>query len=432
MKLLKNIIDIDLKCESGEHMLINALNGLVDVIREKEYALIHDAMEENSIHILEENELLFSKMVERGYIVSDDYDEEQVRGDIISKLKIGQERQCQKSKNAIFILTYDCNFSCPYCYEQDVASKRVLTREQIDQIFKIYDNEIERISFFGGEPLLPDNRESIEYIISKAPNASYGVITNGYYLEEFFELFKQLNWNNIQVTLDGEKEIHDKTRILKNGQETFDKIMSGIKLYAENKIPVRIRMNVHQNNIDSCLRLKKELEKEAWSEYLQFEMQEVFQIGQATKKQLSELMLRDDMASKKKNEILRTMGVISKFLYTGERIRPIIKACNAEGLRRFFDPEGNVYSCILAVGDVKKRIGTYEDVIIYDANSKHRRDITTIPTCRTCKYALFCGGGCSNGVSEHLDAMSTPNCAGIRQEIEETIPYIYKMKLRKK
>lgn len=219
MKLLKNIIDIDLKCESGEHMLINALNGLVDVIREKEYALIHDAMEENSIHILEENELLFSKMIERGYIVSDDYDEEQVRGDIISKLKIGQERQCQKSKNAIFILTYDCNFSCPYCYEQDVASKRVLTREQIDQIFKIYDNEIERISFFGGEPLLPDNRKSIEYIISKAPNASYGVITNGYYLEEFFELFKQLNWNNIQVTLDGEKEIHDKTRILKNGQE---------------------------------------------------------------------------------------------------------------------------------------------------------------------------------------------------------------------
>lgn len=62
-----------------------------------------------------------------------------------------------------------------------------------------------------------------------------------------------------------------------------------------------------------------------------------------------------------------------------------------------FDPFGDVYGCWETVGDTKQRIGRYfpELKIGNDfMESWSKINITNLPKCQKCKYALFCAGGC--------------------------------------
>lgn len=94
---------------------------------------------------------------------------------------------------------------------------------------------------------------------------------------------------------------------------------------------------------------------------------------------------------------------------------------------QFYDPEGDIYNCILAVGQKAKAVGTYFPEFRLKEKSFLTRDITKIEECRTCKNALFCGGGCPNGIPDDWDIYS-PNCYGFCNEVENTIPVIYRLK----
>ena len=60
----------------------------------------------------------------------------------------------------------------------------------------------------------------------------------------------------MRITLDGEKEIHDKRRVLCNGDGTFDVIVSNIKKFSEKGIRVKIRVNIDKENVDAYLKVK--------------------------------------------------------------------------------------------------------------------------------------------------------------------------------
>lgn len=436
MRITKYLIDIDLKCDDGKHLLINGANGFTDVIGAPEYAVLCD-WQKNAVICAEGDQIqeaLFSQMVSRGYIVEDAFDEEAERNRLIQKLVAKTAKKMDSCKNVCIIPTYDCNFSCPYCYEQKVRGTKRMSRAQVDKIFAINGDDIQCISFFGGEPLLPANMEIVNYVISKAPQASYSMITNGYYLEEYFNIFCNLRILNIQVTLDGPREVHNKTRKLKNGNGTFDKIMNGIKLYAEHKIPITVRMNITPANIQSCKVLKEYIYSFPWAEMIKIEMQPVFQVEVNSKNSLIEDMLLEDKKSLHKNELLKRQSPLANLLYNGLPLRPIIKSCDADNLFRYYDPEGNVYSCILAVGNPQKRIGTYGNAsgnYVLESNSMLTRNISTIPDCIKCKYALICGGGCPNAIPDNMDMQSTPNCSYFMNEIKNEIPAIYKLRDKK-
>lgn len=433
MRLTKYLIDIDLLCETGEHLLANGSNGLIDVIDATEYSVFSSWKEKNIIKNCDiiENEKLFLQMVKRGYIVGEDYNEETERIRFIKSLEQKNLKKMNAVRNVCIIPSYNCNFACPYCYESNIVSSKLITKDQIDDIFEIYKDGIDHISFFGGEPLLLGHKQIIKYVISKAPNVVYSAITNGYYLEEYFEIFSTLNISNIQVTLDGTESTHNSTRRLKNGNGTFVKILQGVKLYAENNIPITIRMNVTPDNMQSCFELKKFISSEEWAKNLKFEMQAVFQLNSNLKNELTDKMLDDDFRSLRKNEILRRQGPLGNFLFNNTPLKPIVKGCSADMLCRYFDPEGNVYSCILAIGNPNKRIGVYgghSGEIKFDQSSMLMRSVLSVPECRECSYALFCGGGCANAIPDNLDITKTPNCQGFLSHIKNEIPVIYKLK----
>lgn len=430
MKIIKNLIDIDLKHNDHKHLLINGNNGLADLVSPEEYRFIAKWNTGNCLSLAEsENPLLYSKLLEREYIVSDAYDEDDIRMTICKAIKQRNKIKTEKFCRVHFLLTYACNFACPYCYEQHHRSNSTLSFEQVDRIFEIHNHKLSDIGFFGGEPLLPGNRDVIKYIISKAPDATYSITTNGYYLKDYIDILKHINIVSLQITLDGNREQHDRTRMLANGNGTFDTTIESIKLSLQQGFPTTVRMNATIDNIQACLETKKYIENQNWgNRNLWFNIQPVFQLTHNEHKQLYSKLFIDDVTAVNKNTILKHLPPISNFLYNNVPLRPVIKACDAECYYRFYDPEGNIYSCIASVGDKRKRIGTYWPTLLYEENSFLTRDITTIPKCKTCKYALLCGGGCANAINPENSIMETPNCYTMMYDISVTIPEVYKLK----
>lgn len=261
------------------------------------------------------------------------------------------------------------------------------------------------------------------------PNVRYSAITNGYYLEEYFDLFRTLQISHIQVTLDGLKETHNQKRVFKNGKPTFDKIMTGVELYLNAGIPIKVRMNVDETNYLSCIELRKSL-KDKWSSHesmLFFELFPIFNSSTNVIDELyqSELKIADDSGTdiSELNRYLDNSLPIINHIITGKGFRPLYTFCNAHQSRKFFDPDGLIYSCILSVGQKEKAIGQYFPEFEMFEDSLFERNITTIEKCSKCKYAFLCGGGCALNL-ESGNIMES-NCSYAMYVIHNVLPDVY-------
>lgn len=425
MKFIRNLVVIDIKNDEGDILLVNGINGFLDVVHKKEWAVIEKWMQEDEIiPIGEEERRMYELFEKRQYFLSRE-DEEIKKQQIIKKLK--EHIQQTESDLAWFVLTYRCNFHCSYCYENTVKSEKKMTIEMIDKVFEI-NPELRYIGLFGGEPFLPENRELVEYIFRKAPKAEYYAITNGFYLEEYIDLLQSVCFSNIQVTLDGTEENHNETRFQEKGKPTYDKIISGIRKCLSVDIPVTIRMNLSSENFEDLLREKTIIESTEWGKKVAFEIQPLFQCRKDEENRLYERLMEQDMKGMPgANRMLTKMLPLSNFLYSGVRLRPIIRACDSEGKMRFYDSYGDIYNCILAVGQKTKAVGTYFPKYRLKEKSFLTRDITKIKECQACKNALLCGGGCPNGIPNNEDVYS-PNCYNFCNEVENVIPAIFRLK----
>lgn len=152
----------------------------------------------------------------------------------------------QRALNRLILhLSNDCNLRCVYCYangghyrtERDLMSKEMLDRI-IDVIYREYEH-VDRIQFFGGEPLL--NMELIDHgcrrmreIEQRRGNKiDFGIVVNGTLINDrFIELVKE---HNIVVTVsyDGDPAINDRLRPFPNGKGSSEIILRNIQKLKE-------------------------------------------------------------------------------------------------------------------------------------------------------------------------------------------------------
>lgn len=437
MKFTKYFTKIALNNDNNESLLVHTLYGYIDVLYEFESNVVDKWQNCDNIEPYGTRESdLYKSLIDKKYLIENENEETKYRNNLLSDLRKEHDDRLKNVKNAYFVITYNCNFACPYCFEKDKEdSKKVMTEEMVDRIFEKYDNHLDNICFFGGEPLLLGNKKIIEYIISKAPNAVYSAITNGFFLSEYLDIFSKVKVSYIQVTLDGSKDIHNKTRVLKNGQPTYDRIISGIKLYLENNIPIRIRMNISKDNIDDCLKVRDEITA-SFNEYkdiLYFEMQPIFQTDKRTKSELYEKLLSKDYKKfdteegRHANYILSTNIPLYNFLLSHEPIVPLYCFCDFDYKGIFYDAEGLMYGCILSVGERRKSIGTFYPEYKIKENSMYYRNIETVDKCSKCKYSLLCGGGCANAVIDENGNALISNCSSFLNTLD-SIPTLFKYK----
>lgn len=419
------------------YILINTLNGSVDEIEENEMKLVNKwKCGDYSLLTTEYERSLYEKLKSKSYIVDSKHDEEEKYSKIISLCKDRHTALVHKPSIS-FVLTYACNFACPYCFEKGREMNDLLiTREMVDKVFEIHGGGLESICLYGGEPLLLGNREIIEYIVTKAPDAKYSIITNGFFLEEYLPLLERLDVGSVQVTLDGCGATHDKTRHLRNGLGTYDKIMAGIKKCLDKHINIKIRMNITSSNIDHCIEHREKLINDFsnhWSEStLSFELQPVFQASQSEKKSLEALLLEQTLSEVQRpidyqrNTIINTALPILGLFLSDKALKPMYCHCAAESYARYYDSMGDIYSCIIAVGDSSAAVGRYYPRYSLNKESMLTRNIETIPECSNCNLALLCGGGCAYSALCEKGNVMRPNCYEIGKALSRDIQKVLK------
>lgn len=439
MKLIDSMVLTDVDDESDLGIIINALNGKICVIsgEEKQFIRKWTNLEEITPEGDGEKALL-KELHESGFLVQNKKEEEHIVSHILSICREDHKRIAESRGGVVFVVTYMCNFACPYCYENAVAycNNKILSEEMVDKIFELHHNSIPQIALYGGEPFLPETRKIIEYIISKAPGSVYSATTNGYYLPDYVDLLKKIKVNNIMITLDGTREIHNKTRVLGNGMGTYDQVIKGIEICLSNLIPVKIRMNISEMNMKDCLELREEFIGQYKEEYetgiLSFELQPVFQLSPEKKDKIKEKIyyngIRNQEAPFKYNVITHSVSPILKAFVNNSKkaFKPRYCNCDAESKRLFYDPEGDIYSCILSLKNKTATVGKYFPQHYMKEESILTRNIETVEVCKKCKLKFLCGGGCAYEIMDDKGNVKNPNCTSILNEINNELPQLYK------
>jgi uncharacterized protein len=207
-------------------------------------------------------------LVEGRFLVEDTDDE-------LAALKVEMLRDQFRSDRLFLTIapTLDCNFRCDYCYEDHL---RVTMSRRVQEVLLAWTAEKARgieemhVTWFGGEPSLPAAVRVIENLsagflaLARERGFRYGaqLVTNGYLLERaLVERLVPLGIGQIQVTVDGPPELHDRRRVLAGGQGTFRRILDNLRASVD-LASFQLRINVDRRNAASALEVVEILQRE--------------------------------------------------------------------------------------------------------------------------------------------------------------------------
>lgn len=196
---------------------------------------------------------LYFHLKNGGFLVDDTQDDDFYR---ILKMRRLTANYAGHTMMLTIAPTRDCNFACPYCFEENRTAS-LMSEETEEKLISFIEKhkQIKKLAltWYGGEPLLCfDKIKSLQEKIEKlGKESSSFLVTNGYLLTP--EVIRQLGETKIkrmQITLDGRRETHDSRRYLKNKEGTFDAIVANIDnlMASDWDGKLQIRVNVDMSN----------------------------------------------------------------------------------------------------------------------------------------------------------------------------------------
>ena len=298
--------------------------------------------------------------------------------------------------NITFWTTLDCNLNCAYCYNR--ASNNIrneyMSSDVIKQSISLFTNIPQfnpndnfMINFHGGEPLM--NCEAIELIMCELEKVvsrdkiTYGLTTNGTLSSiKQREVLKKID--NISVSMDGNKENHNKYRTYSNGEGSFDNVLQFAK-QLNTETDIRIRSTITSETLDSMSETVIFLIEQGFKEIIpaldifdqrweDIDEERIFEQFRKIKWYLDKSK-RDDVF----------VGWVSKVLITPK------EACTGGVTNFHVLPNGNIYPCSMVAGEEEWLIGNINEGLdddkirqIQELNNK----VTT--SCKGCDLYNYC------------------------------------------
>ena len=242
---------------NGEVFLMNTLTDAQAVVSDDVVALLDklEAGSEADPAPLDDERKTLETLAENGFLVHHPSSERAALETYFNEF-----REDSSQLRVTVLTTLQCNFACDYCYQGEHAGAgRSADRMSLDtaaQVAAWIARQVEEVrprrlvlTFFGGEPLLnvPAMLEiagrSSKHTAAMGVTQVVNIITNGLLLTpEVVECMKPLGLIGVKVTLDGDRETHDRMRPLRGGQGTFDRIIENVRRVAP-LVPVTIGGN---------------------------------------------------------------------------------------------------------------------------------------------------------------------------------------------
>jgi len=405
------------------------------------------------------NQEYLEELINDGFLVKNNMDEIQLMQD---KMEEHHKSFLQYGGFALTIIpTNACNLACPYCYLGSLPSKSkkvVMNDEVMESIIELLENEIIRtnkkftklnVTWFGGEPLLATNvvnKLSKKFIkFSKENNIEYKskMITNGVNLtKDNWQLLQKLNINTVQITLDGNRDHHNKNRPLKGEKaKSFDTILDNLK-YLPDNIKCHIRINIDKQIFNTLPDLFKELnKKDIWPQKINnvyLYLGHKFDISGKNhnfyardefakiNSEFSKIKLEFYNSWASKNKIKKAKF---KFHYPKRPFHYCLTANHPYGM--VIGHDGNVYKCWEYCNSQPEIVGNVQDG--YESINrapKFQKAINFDKTlydneCRICKFLPICDMGAC--MAKHLDNNNKKLCTIWKYNLKRELKKQYLM-----
>jgi uncharacterized protein len=353
--------------------------------------------------------------------------------------------------NVTVLTTLQCNFACDYCFQGDHgdynarADKMSLATAAL--VAGWIERELDRVrpeklvlTFFGGEPLLnlPVMYDLAERSWQAAHERSVpiyvNIITNGLLLTpEVVDRLAPFGLNGIKITLDGDRDTHNRMRPLRGGQGTFDRIVENVRAVA-GRVRIAIGGNFDESSVDSYPALLEYLKQQDFADKLS----KIFfkpivrvepvsakgiipltpigakealngtcmtSVGSGAGKACDSCNVLDDKLTFLREETKRLGFPTHDGVHNGP--------CHVHKAHAHtIGPDGSLYACPGFTGQLALSTGHIDDRKESWRESAREKFLRLSPwkECDDCAYIPVCAGGCVAASHSQLGDMNVPTC----------------------
>lgn len=315
-------------------------------------------------------------------------------------------------------VAHTCNLNCSYCFaaqgkyhgERDLMSFETGKKAIDFLISHSGDRHNLEVDFFGGEPLM--NWETVKKIVAYArlrekeenKHFRFTLTTNGVLIDQEVMDFCNREMDNVVLSLDGRKEVHDHFRKDYQGRGSYEKVVPLFQAFAQSRRgkSYYIRGTFTHHNTD----FTKDIFHMADLGFTELSMEPVvcppsdpYALTQEDLPVLYEQyeILAKEMLRRKKEGRPFTFYHYMLDLSHGPCIYKRIAGCGSGTEYLAVTPKGELYPCHQFVGETAYRLGDLEKGIVNSALRDRFAscNVYARPQCRDCWARLYCSGGCA-------------------------------------
>ena len=314
-------------------------------------------------------------------------------------------------------ICHDCNLRCRYCFADEGAyhAPREFMSEQTAKraidflIANSGDRRVLEADFFGGEPLMCLDVIKNVVAYAREQGAKHGkkflftTTTNALLLDDDAIDFFNREMENVVLSIDGRREVHDAIRKTVNGRGSFDIVLPKIKKFVQSRgdKSYYVRGTFTAKNLDFSNDVIFLAEQGFDSISMEPVVTDIDDLAikpehlPAIKREY-EALCEKYLEKWKKGEGFNFFH-FNIDLEGGPCLSKRVSACGAGNEYFSVVPNGDIYPCHQFAGDPAFRMGNvYEGAL----NSRIREKFAssclfTRSDCDKCFAKFICSGGCS-------------------------------------
>ena len=328
-------------------------------------------------------------------------------------------------------IAHDCNLACRYCFaeEGEYHGRRALMSYETGKAaldFLIANSGSRRnleVDFFGGEPLM--NFEVVKQLVAYGREQEklhdkhfrFTLTTNGVLLNDDIMEFANREMDNVVLSIDGRKEVHDHMRPFRKGAGSYDLIVPKFQKFAKsrNQGKYYVRGTYTHFNTD----FSKDVLHLADLGFKQISVEPVVAEetdDYAIKEEDLPVLFKeyDDLAA----EMVRRNKAGNGFnffhfmidLEGGPCVYKRLSGCGSGTEYLAVTPWGDLYPCHQFVGNEKFLMGNVHDGVVNTGLQEEFKccNVYAKEKCRDCFARFYCSGGCAaNAYNFHGDILKT-------------------------
>ena len=353
----------------------------------------------------------------------EDIEELKAQGKLFAKETYADKAIDLKMRNTVvkalcLHVAHTCNLNCSYCFAGQGKYKgdRGLMPFEVGRDaleFLIAHSGTRRnleVDFFGGEPLM--NWDVVKRLVAYARSREeetgkkfrFTLTTNGISIDDDVIEFANKEMDNVVLSLDGRKEVHDHLRKDYKGEGSYDKIVPKFQEFvkAREGKSYYIRGTFTHNNVDFTEDIFHMYDlgfREISMEPVVCSPDDPYAL---TKEDLPKLfeqyeILAKEMLKKEKEGDGFTFYHYMIDLTHGPCIYKRISGCGSGTEYMAVTPWGDLYPCHQFVNDPKYLLGNvWDGVVNADVTNEFKLcNVYARKECKDCWAKLYCSGGCA-------------------------------------